>query len=151
MLPFYNTYSDTQLPSCYSIVINEEPSPQLVNRLLSKCRLETHSPKQLMLAIKNSDCLITIFHHTKKELVGFVRITSDRGLNANLWDLAAKPGRDQEQLLSCLLAKALQIIRRNMPGCSISVAAPTDSIKSLKKQGFLIDPNGIRTMGYKLR
>ncbi len=132
-------------------MLNEEPPPQLINRLLSKCRLETHSLDQLILAMKNSDCLITIFHRTNKELVGFVRITSDRGLNANLWDLAAKPGKDQEKLLACLLAKSLQIIKRDMPGCSVSVAASSYAIKSLKQQGFLIDPNGIRTMGYKLR
>ena len=37
-----------------------------------------------------------------------------------------------------------------MPGCSISVQAPESSFKSLEESGFILDPNGIRVMGYKL-
>jgi len=37
-----------------------------------------------------------------------------------------------------------------MPGCSISVQAPVSSFKSLEEIGFILDPNGIRVMGYKL-
>ena len=46
--------------------------------------------------------------------------------------------------------KAIEIIRRELPGCSISVAAPLISINPLKADGFLLDPNGIKTMGFRL-
>ena len=44
----------------------------------------------------------------------------------------------------------LEKINREMPGCSISVQAPLSSLKSLEESGFVLDPNGIRVMGYKL-
>ena len=83
-------------------------------------------------------------------LVGFVRATSDRGLNANLWNLVAEPGDNQQDLLGVLVYNALKVLRRDIPGCSISVAATPYAIQSLKRQGFLLDPGGIRAMGFKL-
>ena len=44
----------------------------------------------------------------------------------------------------------LEKINREMPGCSISVQAPVSSFLSLEENGFILDPNGIRVMGYKL-
>ena len=52
--------------------------------------------------------------------------------------------------ISILLQVTLEKINREMPGCSISVQAPVSSFKSLKESGFIIDPNGIRVMVYKL-
>jgi len=49
-----------------------------------------------------------------------------------------------------LLQVTLEKINREMPGCSISVQAPVSSFLSLEKNGFILDPNGIRVMGYKL-
>ncbi len=79
-----------------------------------------------------------------------IKVTSDKGLNANLWDLAAEPGDQQETYMSIMVFKAIEIIRRELPGCSISVAAPLISINPLKANGFLLDPNGIKTMGFRL-
>ena len=83
-------------------------------------------------------------------MYGFVRVTSDRGLNANLWNLSAAPGNNQHLFYSILLQVTLEKINREMPGCSISVQAPISSFKSLEESGFILDPNGIRVMGYKL-
>ena len=44
----------------------------------------------------------------------------------------------------------LEKINREMPGCSISVQAPISSFNSLEESGFILDPNGIRVMSYKL-
>ena len=92
----------------------------------------------------------TIQSELKSKLYGFVRVTSDRGLNANLWNLSAAPGDTQHLYYSILLNVTLEKISREMPGCSISVQAPTSSFKSLEESGFILDPNGIRVMGYKL-
>jgi len=86
----------------------------------------------------------------KNKLYGFVRVTSDMGLNANLWNLSALPGNYQELYYSILLQVTLEKINREMPGCSISVQAPSSSFKSLEESGFILDPNGIRVMGFKL-
>ena len=83
--------------------------------------------------------------------MGFVRATSDNGLNANLWNLVAEPGNYQSIFLAVLVNRVMAILRRDLPGCSISVSSPRIAIDALKANGFLLDPNGIRAMGIRLR
>ena len=105
----------------------------------------------LNLANLINECTKKIFlNKLKNKLYGFVRVTSDRGLNANLWNLSALPGNNQQLYYSILLQVTLEKINREMPGCSISVQAPASSFISLEENGFILDPNGIRVMGYKL-
>ena len=139
-----------QIPEDYILLRNEIISVRKINRLLSICNQDTHQPRKLELALRSSDFYLTLLQKTSDNLVGFVRVTSDKGLNANLWDLVAEPGDQQEQYISIVVFKAIEIIRRELPGCSISVAAPLISLKALKANGFLLDPNGIKTMGFRL-
>ena len=138
-----------QIPEGFVLLRNELVSVRKINRLLSRCNQDTHQPRKLELALKNSDFYLTLVQKTSEKLVGFVRVTSDKGLNANLWDLVAEPGDQQELYISLIVFKAIEIIRRELPGCSISVAAPSISIKALEANGFLLDPNGIKTMGFR--
>ena len=126
------------------------PLPKEVNKLLANCGCETFPIKPLFEAIRQSNFFFTIQNERKNKLYGFVRVTSDRGLNANLWNLSAAPGNNQQLYYSILLQLTLDKINREMPGCSISVQAPVSSFKSLEESGFILDPNGIRVMGYKL-
>ncbi len=126
------------------------PLAKEVNKLLANCGCETFPIKSLTEAIQKSDFFFTIQNKLKNKLYGFVRVTSDRGLNANLWNLSALPGNNQQLYYSILLQFTLEKINREMPGCSISVQAPVSSFKSLEEIGFILDPNGIRVMGYKL-
>ena len=139
-----------QIPEGFVLLRSELVSVRKINRLLFKCNQDTHQPRKLELALKNSDFYLTLLQKTSDNLVAFVRVTSDKGLNANLWDLVAEPGDQQEKYISIVVFKAIEIIRRELPGCSISVAAPLISLDSLKANGFLLDPNGIKTMGYRL-
>ncbi len=127
------------------------PSPDAVNKLLSKCNQETHPPRRLALALQKSEFQLSILEVKTRRLAGFVRVTSDKGLNANLWDLVAEPTQDQAQLFTVLVHRALVILKRELPGCSVSVAAPATAIDALKAHGFLLDPGGIRAMGLRLR
>ena len=139
-----------QIPEGFVLLRSEAVPVRKINRLLSKSSQDTHQPRKLELALKNSDFYLTLLQKTSDNLVGFVRVTSDKGLNANLWDLVAEPGNQQEKYMSIVVFKAIEIIRRELPGCSISVAAPLISLNSLKANGFLLDPNGIKTMGFRL-
>ena len=114
------------------------------------CGESTHTEERWELALQRSLWQISILDEANGELVGFVRATSDLALNANLWNLAAKPGANQAALFAVLVHRALQILRRDLPGCSLSISAPADAVPALKEQGFLIDPNGIRAMGLSL-
>ena len=138
------------LPEGYFLNSSQAPAAKDLNRLLVNCGCESFPAKKISLAIKNSNFFFTIQNESKKKLYGFVRVTSDRGLNANLWNLSAEQGNNQNLFYSILLQETLEKINREMPGCSISVQAPVSSFKSLEENGFILDPNGIRVMGYKL-
>ena len=139
-----------QIPEGFVLLRSEFVSVRKINRLLSRCNQDTHQPRKLELALKSSDFYLTLLEKTTENLVGFVRVTSDKGLNANLWDLVAEPGNQQETYISIMVFKAIEIIKRELPGCSISVAAPLISLNALQDNGFLLDPNGIQTMGFRL-
>ena len=138
------------LPEGYFLNSSEIPSAKSVNKLLINCGSDSFSSQKLFIAIQASNFFFSIFSQVKSKLHGFVRVTSDRGLNANLWNLCAEPGEFQSLFYSVLLRATLERINREMPGCSISVQAPPSSFKSLEESGFILDPNGIRVMGYKL-
>ena len=150
MLSFQNSKTP-KLPEGFLLEPRDPPSPEALNRLLSRCYGETHPSKKLALALHNSYCNTSVMEVKTGQLVGFVRITSDKGLNANLWDLAAEPGNYQKQLLAILVNHSLGIIKRELPGCSIALAAPAIAIDALRSQGFLLDPSGIRAMAYRIR
>ena len=138
------------LPEGYFVNSSQIPLAKEVNTLLANCGCDTFSIKLLSEAIQKSNFFFSIQNELKNKLYGFVRVTSDRGLNANLWNLSALPGINQQLYYSILLQVTLEKINREMPGCSISVQAPVSSFTSLEENGFILDPNGIRVMGYKL-
>lgn len=83
--------------------------------------------------------------------VGFIRATSDRALNANLWDLLSAPEDPaRQEVIQALVLSALDRLRREFSGCSISISAPAEAIAALRMAGFVIDPGGIRAMGLRL-
>ena len=119
------------LPEGYFVNSSHVPIPKEVNRLLANCGCDTFPIKPLSDAIKKSNFFLTIQNNeSKNKLYGFVRVTSDRGLNANLWNLSAAPGDNQQLYYSVLLQVTLEKINREMPGCSISVQAPVSSFIS---------------------
>ena len=111
------------LPEGYFVNSTNIPLAKDVNKLLASCGCETFSIKPLSEAIQKSDFFLTIQNELKNKLFGFVRVTSDRGLNANLWNLCAEKGNNQQLFYLILLQISLEKINREMPGCSISVQA----------------------------
>ena len=150
MFPFRNRPTPN-LPEGFILETEKLPSPIELNRLLARCKEKTHPPKRLELALNKSFCCLSILNAKNGKLSGFIRATSDNGLNANLWNLVADPGERQKEFLAFLINRMLGILKRDLPGCSISVSSPEIALKSLKEQGFLLDPAGIRAMGFKLR
>mgnify|MGYP005732037757 FL=1 len=102
------------------------------------CGESTHPEERWELALQRSLWQISILEESTGELIGFVRATSDLALNANLWNLAAKPGPNQGVLFAVLVHRALQILRRDLPGCSLSISAPANALEALKQQLSLI-------------
>ena len=127
------------------------PDGACINALLQACGDQPHPVERWPLALQRSLWHLCILDQETQRLVGFVRATSDQALNANLWNLAAAPGEDQPKLLKALVHRSLACLRRDLPGCSISIAAPAQALDAIKSQGFLLDPGGIRAMGLRLR
>ncbi len=138
------------LPEGYYVNSSKIPPAKEVNKLLANCGCETFPVKLLSKAIQKSNFFFSIQNELQNKLYGFVRVTSDKGLNANLWNLSAFKDNNQQLFYSILLQVTLEKVNREMPGCSISVQAPVSSFKSLEETGFILDPNGIRVMGYKI-
>lgn len=84
-------------------------------------------------------------------LVGFLRATSDRALNANLFDVVWDPADPaRSEVLDAMVHVALAKLRRELGGCSISLSAPPEVLPALTRVGFQVDPGGIRAMGLSL-
>ena len=111
MLPFFKQSAIPQLPDGYRIETSPPPTAQQLNALLTSCGESAHDAERWTLALERSLWHISIIKVECDELAGFVRATSDLALNANLWNLAAKPGADQAILFAVLVHRALHILR----------------------------------------
>ncbi len=150
LIPFRSQPAPPSLPEGYSLEVDVWPVPAELDRLLVACGDPTRPAERLQRALERSTWLLSV-RNPSGVLVAFVRATSDLALNANLWDLCADPADPaRDQLLLVLVHTALTRLRRELPGCSISVAALPEAIEPLRRQGFVVDPGGIRAMGLQL-
>lgn len=151
MMPYFRSQPPApRLPEGYSLVIDELPvHADSVNAFLQRCGAPSRSDSRMALALERSAWSVRILR--EQELVGFVRITSDQALNANLWDLQVLPAEEHaEDVLAVMVHASLSRLRRELPGCSISLAAPPFATAVLERFGFISDPSGIRAMGMTL-
>ncbi|BBL86353.1 GNAT family acetyltransferase (chromatophore) [Paulinella micropora] len=127
-----------------------QPDLAELNELLVSCGEPSRPLNKLIGALDNSLWYLTVTNQEGK-LIGFVRATSDKALNANLWDLVTLPNLvDSSLVLEVLAQEALTILRKDFPSCSISLAASPEALIPLQRLGFLVDPDGIRAMGLTL-
>jgi hypothetical protein len=151
LIPFRSQSPTLRLREGYALVQQHDPEPADLNRLLEACGDPPRSPQRWRRVLERSAWHLTVLNPSG-QLVGFVRATSDQALNANLWDLVADPADpDHAEVIDTLVQAALARLRREMAGCSISLSAPPEALKSLTRAGFVVDPGGIRAMGLNLR
>ena len=150
MLPFRHLTPAPRLRAGYRLVSDGQPAAEALDALLQQAGDQPRGRERWQRVLQCS-----LWHqHIETEagqVVAFVRATSDRALNANLWDLWADPhDAHSDELLQALVQAALGRMRRDLPGCSISLSAPPAAHPALERCGFVIDPNGIRAMGLAL-
>ncbi|NDG74375.1 MAG: N-acetyltransferase [Synechococcaceae bacterium WB8_1B_136] len=149
-MPFRSQPPPPALPQGYWLEAEGWPVAEELNGLLMACGEPRRPPERIERALARSAWQLSI-RTAEGVLVAFVRATSDQALNANLWDLVALPTEPESgQLLLVLVHAALARLRRELPGCSISVAATPESLQALRQHGFVVDPGGIRAMGLVL-
>ncbi|MEY4359686.1 MAG: hypothetical protein RLZZ631_1172 [Cyanobacteriota bacterium] len=150
LIPFRAQPQPPALPAGYGLSGETPPDPLELNALLVACGDPSRPAERLRRALERSSWQLSL-RNGAGALVGFVRVTSDLALNANLWDLSADPAEpEQAQLMLVLVHTAVGRLRRELPGCSISVAAPPAAQDALRRHGFVLDPGGIRAMGLRL-
>ncbi|MCP9929016.1 N-acetyltransferase [Cyanobium sp. CH-040] len=147
LLPFRHHPPAPRLREGYRLLSEGQPDAQALNALLEQTGERSRSPERWQRVLERSLWHLRIVNREERA-VGFVRATSDLALNANLWDLwADAQDPAQPELLLALVQGALARLRRELPGCSISLSAPPEALEALKRQGFVVDPGGIRAMG----
>ncbi len=151
LLPFRSQPPPPRLRQGYGLVANPWPDATALNRLLELADEPPRSGERWQLVLERSLWHLGVID-PGGQLVGFVRATSDLALNANLWDLLSDPAdAARHEVLQVLVHGALQRLRRELAGCSISLSAPPEALKALEQHGFVVDPGGIRAMGLPLR
>nr|AZB73628.1 hypothetical protein DOP62_04510 [Synechococcus elongatus PCC 11801]QFZ93266.1 hypothetical protein EKO22_04670 [Synechococcus elongatus PCC 11802] len=120
-----------------------------LNQLLVLCGQPRRDLQKWAIALDHTFVCVTARLLTDRTLVGFVRATSDESLNATIWDLwvdplLPEPDNIRQRLLDILLRE----LKREIPGCSVSVFAPVPEQPALRALNFVPDPGGIRGMTY---
>ncbi|MFM7360473.1 MAG: N-acetyltransferase [Cyanobium sp.] len=150
MLPFRSQPPPPRLREGYRLLADAEPSLQELNRLLLACGERPRPPERWQRVLERSAWQLLMLD-PQERTVGFVRVTSDQALNANLWDLLADPADPaRDEVLTALVHTSLARLRRELSGCSISLAAAPEALQALTSAGFVVDPGGIRAMGLQL-
>ena len=151
MLPFRSHPPAPRLREGYTLLSDPEPDFDALNHLLRRCQETPRSPDRWQRVLACSSWHLAVIR-ADGGLAGFVRATSDRALNANLWDLLSDPDDPaRAEVITALVQTALGRLRREMGGCSVSLSAPPEAIEALTQAGFVVDPGGIRAMGLGLR
>jgi hypothetical protein len=150
LLPFRSPSTVPRLREGYRLVSDEAPPVEELNRLLVACGEAPRAPERWHRALERSHGQLALLD-PQGRLCGYVRLTSDQALNANLWDLLSDPADPhREELITAIIQAALTRLRRELSGCSISVSAPQEALQALIRAGFVVDPGGIRAMGLRL-
>ena len=151
MIPFRLQPPTPRLREGYRLLDNPELQPEALNQLLRQVGYPPRSPERWQRVLAHSSWHFAVINESEALLVGFVRVTSDMALNANLWDLVADANDPAaSEVYVALVGAALGRLRRELSGCSISLAAPPAALEALSQHGFVIDPGGIRAMGMPL-
>jgi hypothetical protein len=151
LLPFRSQPAIPRLREGYRLLSDTAPPVEELNRLLVACGEGPRGADRWRRALERSQWQLALLDPSGG-LCGYVRVTSDQALNANLWDLLSDPADPSRgELIAVLVMAALARLRRELSGCSISVSAPPEALAALTQAGFMVDPGGIRAMGLKLQ
>jgi len=150
LLPFRGPPTSNPLQEGYELLVQPSLQVEALNHLFESCG-ETPRSATLWTRVLHQSIWYLVVQNPQGAWVGFVRATSDRALNANLWDLVTAPSDPaREMVIRALVVSALDRLRRELSGCSISISAPVEALAALQQAGFVIDPGGIRAMGLVL-
>ncbi|MEB3332972.1 MAG: N-acetyltransferase [Synechococcaceae cyanobacterium] len=151
LMPFRGQPPSPRLRDGYRLLHDPAPNCDDLNRLLHSAGEPPRPSERWALVLERSSWSLAISDRQER-WVGFLRATSDRALNANLWDLLSDPAdAARQEVIAVLVHTALLRLRRELAGCSVSISAAPETLEALRASGFVIDPGGIRAMGLRLQ
>ncbi|MCX5967049.1 MAG: N-acetyltransferase [Cyanobacteria bacterium] len=151
MIPFRSQPPQPRLREGYQLLHQPAWDADELDHLLQECGDRPRGAGRWGLVLERSAWHLAV-RSDQDRLVGFIRATSDQALNANLWDLLADPADpSRDEVIQALVQAALSRLRREMGGCSVSLAAPPEALHAVTRAGFVVDPGGIRAMGLNLK
>nr|YP_010618798.1 hypothetical protein PN064_pgp192 [Deltalsia parasitica]WAX02811.1 hypothetical protein [Deltalsia parasitica] len=103
--------------------------------------------QKVKLALDNSFLIVSIFYYkqSKKQLIGFARVTSDGSFNATIWDVAIDPKFQGQGLGKALMSEIIKQLRSHDIS-TITLFADPEVVKFYRHIGFIIDPDGVKGM-----
>lgn len=126
---------------------DKDVSPSEINSLLVAASKPVRDEAKWQKAIDNSYVVVHARLLGTGQLVGFARATSDRALNATIWDLVTDPSLpDQATMARNIISYLLRDIRRTVPTCSIALISDPDDIAFFEAMEFVGSPDGITSM-----
>lgn len=121
--------------------------PEELNQLFGRANLPVRNLEKLEIALQHSMFCVTARTFKEKELVGFVRATSDGVFNTTVWDLAIDRNLpNQEATAKLLLTRLQREAAKIVPNCAISVFASAQAYDWFQQMNFVEDKKGIRAM-----
>lgn len=103
--------------------------------------------EKLAIALQHSTLCISARTFREKNLVGFVRATSDGVFNLTLWDLVVAPSLpNRETAMQLMLTRLQREAVKIVPNCAISAFVREADHDLLRRMNFTEDKKGIRAM-----
>ena len=104
--------------------------------------------KTIELDVNNNSVEKTIVE-SRKEVIGFARMTTDRAFVATIWDLVVSPPYQSKGIGTTLVEKLIERVKIDSPGIVVNLFAVDDAIKLYQKIGFSAENEfGIIAMNY---
>ena len=70
---------------------------------------------------------------SRKEVIGFARMTTDRAFVATIWDLVVSPPYQSKGIGTTLVEKLIERVKIDSPGIVVNLFAVDDAIKLYQK------------------
>ena len=96
----------------------------------------------------NNNSVESTVVETRREIIGFGRMTSDSAFVATVWDLVVAPPYQGKGIGTAIVERMIGKAKENAPGMVVNLCAVEDAVKMYKRIGFQRDEKEIIAMQF---
>ena len=96
----------------------------------------------------NNNSVESTVVETRREIIGFGRMTSDAAFVATVWDLVVAPPYQGKGIGTAIVERMIGKAKENAPGMVVNLCAVEDAVKMYKRIGFQRDEKEIIAMQF---